>query len=147
MLKWSYNSAPDIPDAIYAAKISGIEEKKSSKGNDMWVFTLTLAEINATVRYFQVVDGNFDYVASQAIASSIERVAKCFSIPEGNDNPQEWIGRSGIIETYHKTAPNGNTYINVKKFYSPSAGKKALTQQLAAKMVDAQFDFSEGFNV
>lgn len=124
MRSWSrkdYSKLEDIPDGIYVAKITEVEEGVISKnsGKKMTVFTLQVKGYNRTVRYY-VVEG------LPWTASNYAKIGQCFSVPDNTTNPEDWCEHVGVISIKHVTAEDGKEFVNIEKLYTPEKGKQAL---------------------
>lgn len=142
---WSYNDAApsDIPDSVYTAKISSINQTTSKNDNPMWEIILNLKELPGShIRVFQVIGGNFPPNIIAMFKRNIAKMAKCFNVPSGSNNPDDWIGKCGYIRSFHKETENGAVFINVKEFLTPEKGRAELFNELQKKQAEAFFAHS-----
>ena len=139
---WSYNDAAssDIPDSVYTAKISSINLTTSKNDNPMWEITLSLKELpHSHIRVFQVIGGNYPSNIIAMFIRNIAKMAKCFNVPEGSMNIEDWLGKCGYIRSFHKELDNGAVFINVKEFLTPEKGRAELFNELQKKQAEAFF--------
>ena len=125
MGSWKYSDAQsyDIPDGIHIARIVELTPNAvSTAGNMMWKFRLAIRNYARSVHMFITL--NKPWTDTQKA-----RAGSCFSVAEGSDNPDDWVGHDGVVELMHTKSADGKIYLNVSKLYSREEGRKKLFEQ------------------
>ncbi len=146
MLKWSYKDASEnnIPDGYYKAMIHDCKLTTSRNGNELLVLTFKIEGYSFMPSKFQLTEPHGKYTAPM-IQRDIANIAKCFSVPDGTNDPADFEGRKGFIKISHRTRKD-NPYVEdlVISFPAPDKGQaeyiKAVQQKQAQQIAQQNAD-------
>lgn len=98
-----------IPAGDHRVRIADVEEKVSSKGNDMYEITLEVSGYSSKLWFYLVLDSNDIKKTTQRIGDFFN----CFGIADKNTGSgKQWIGKVGAVRVKHEEY-NGNTSAKV----------------------------------
>lgn len=139
-INWNFNAddykendfAP-IPVGDYRVRIASVEEKKSSKGNDMLEIKLDVSGYSSSLWYYLV----FFHDNPQMTNQKLGQIFDSFGITPGNMNFSSWVGKVGGARVFHELY-NGENSAKIKYFlsrgkvdklptWSEPAGKASVT--------------------
>lgn len=138
LINWSYSDATDtdIQDGYYKAIIQDCTLTNTRKGNEMLVLKFKVEGSSYTPTKFQLTEPIGNYSAA-AIKRDIANIAKCFNVPEGSTDPDDFLNRKGFIKISHKPRKDNPEQIDlVISFPAPDKGQAAYlkhAQELAAQ--------------
>lgn len=121
-ISWNFNAndyksndfAP-IPMGDHRVRIASVEEKKSSKGNDMLEIKLDVSGHSSSLWYYLV----FFHDNPQMTNQKLGQIFDSFGITPGNMNISSWIGKVGGARVKHEQY-NGENSAKVNYFLSRS---------------------------
>ncbi|MBR0378947.1 MAG: hypothetical protein IJH62_00140 [Mogibacterium sp.] len=108
-MTWKYSDATtnDLTDGIHKVKIESCDFNAETSTGKPCIKLIFQVE-GSFIRVYHVILKNTQWAGRQ-----IARVGVCFQIPEGSENPSDWVNRTGYIRTIHKETQGGAVYINV----------------------------------
>lgn len=121
-ISWNFNASDyevkefsPIPIGDHRVRISGVEEKKSSNGNDMLVLTLDVSGHNGSLWFYLVFMPTNPQITNQRLG----QIFDSFGIVPGDMNTSNWIGKVGGARIKHELY-NGETSAKISYFLSRS---------------------------
>ena len=116
MANWTFDAAQYeeqdfqiIPAGDHRVRIVDVEEKVSSKGNEMYEITLAVNGYNSKLWFYLVLDKNDPKKTNQRIGDFFNS----FGVADRNmGTGKQWIGKVGAVRVKHEDY-NGNTSAKV----------------------------------
>ena len=110
------NSFDIIPEGKYRVRIEKAEEQISrSSGKPMIKLTLAVSGYNSLLWAFQVLDDS-DREHEKMTNQRLGTIFNSFSIPEGNMNIEDWVGKSGGAFIKHQKDAQGKERAGIGYF-------------------------------
>ena len=97
-MSWNYQRMEqfdEIPVGTYRVRIADAEKGVSQSGRDMLKMTLDVSGYRSQIRHYVVFLDDRPEVTNRNLTSIFD----CFSIPEGDFNLKNWVGKSGVAAT------------------------------------------------
>lgn len=121
-IQWNFNGADykendfqAIPVGDHRVRIANVEEKKSSKGNDMLEIKLDVSGHGSSLWYYLVFFNDNPSMTNQKLGQLFDS----FGIPMGDMNIRNWIGKVGGARIKHELY-NGENSAKINYFLSRS---------------------------
>lgn len=117
MINWNFNaddveeSFPLIPAGDHRVRIASVEEKRSSKDNDMIELSLEVSRYPGRIFFYLVFLPNNTTMTN----TNLKRLWDSFGIEVGNMDTASWVGRAGAARIKHEDY-NGDKTARVSYF-------------------------------
>lgn len=113
MANWTFNAQDYtetefsiIPAGDHRVRIMDVEEKVSSKGNEMYEITLEVSGHSSKLWFYLVLDRNDPKKTNQRIGDFFNS----FGIADGSmGTGKQWIGKAGAVRVKHEEYNNNMT--------------------------------------